>query len=48
MISRIVTKNGNKVFEIDGKPVAGKDRATAEKIQNLFLEEVRRQTGVTL
>ena len=42
------TKNVIYVFEIDGKPVAGKDRATAEKIQNLFLEEVRRQTGVTL
>lgn len=42
------TKNVIYVFEIDGKPVAGKDRSLAEKIQNLFLEEVRRQTGVAL
>jgi D-alanine transaminase len=42
------TKNLIYVFEIDGQPVAGKDRALAERIQNLFLEEVYRQTGVRL
>lgn len=42
------TKNLIYVFEIDGKPVAGKDRATAERIQKLFLDEVCRQTGVAL
>lgn len=42
------TKNLIYVFEIDGKAVAGKDRPLAEEIQNLFLEEVRRQTGVAL
>lgn len=42
------TKNVIFVYEIDGKAVAGKDRALAEKIQNLFLEEVTRQTGVVL
>ena len=42
------TKNIVYVYEIDGKAVAGKDRELAEKIQNLFLEEVRRQTGVAL
>ena len=42
------TKNVIFVFEVDGKPVAGKDRCLAEKIQNLFLEEVYRQTGVQL
>lgn len=42
------TKNLIYVFEIDGKAVAGKDRPLAEKIQTLFLEEVRRQTGISL
>lgn len=42
------TKNLIYVFEIDGKTVAGKDRALAEKIQTLFLEEVTRQTGIVL
>lgn len=42
------TKNLIYVFEIDGQAVAGKDRVLAEKIQNLFLEEVYRQTGVQL
>lgn len=42
------TKNLIYVFDIDGKPVGGKDRPLAEKIQNLFLDEVYRQTGVRL
>jgi len=42
------TKNMICVFEIDGKPVGGRDRALAEKIQALFLEDVFRQTGVRL
>ena len=40
------TKNLIYVFEIDGKAVGGKDRALAETLQNLFLAEVARQTGV--
>ena len=42
------TKNVICVFEIDGKPVGGKDRALANRIQDLFLEEVYAQTGVAL
>ena len=42
------TKNVLYVFEIDGKEVGGKDRALAKKIQDLFLEEVYRDTGVRL
>lgn len=42
------TKNVIFVYEIDGKEVAGKDRALAQKIQTLFLEEVYRQTGIAL
>ena len=42
------TKNLIYVFDIDGKPVGGKNRTLAEKIQSLFLDEVYRQTGVRL
>lgn len=42
------TKNVLRVFEVDGKAVAGKDSALAEKLQDLFLAEVTRQTGVAL
>ena len=42
------TKNVIFVYEIDGKAVAGKDQALAGKIQDLFLEEVYRQTGIRL
>lgn len=42
------TKNIIYVYEIDGKEVGGKDRPLAERIQNLFMEEVYRQTGVQL
>ena len=42
------TKNVIFVYEIDGQQVAGKDPALAKKIQDLFLEEVYRQTGVKL
>ena len=42
------TKNIIYVYEIDGKEVGGKDRPLAERIQNLFMAEVYRQTGVQL
>lgn len=42
------TKNVIYVFEIDGKPVGGKDRQLAERIQKLFLDEICKETGVTL
>ena len=42
------TKNILYVYEIDGKPVGGKDRALAERLQDLFLAEVYRQTGVRI
>lgn len=42
------TKNVICVFEVDGKPVGGKDRLLSTRIQDLFLEEVRSQTGVAL
>ena len=40
------TKNVIYVYEIDGKPVAGKDPALREKIQQLFAERVYADTGV--
>ena len=42
------TQNIVYVFEIDGKPVGGKDRTFATKLQDLFLEEVYKDTGVRL
>lgn len=42
------TKNVIRVFEVDGQAVAGKDSALAEKLQDLFLAEVTRQTGIAL
>ncbi len=42
------TKNILYVYNIDGIDVGGKDRALAEKLQNLLLDEVARQTGVRL
>ena len=42
------TKNVIYVFEIDGKPVAGKDPALREKIQELFAEKIYQDTGVRL
>ena len=42
------TKNLVYVFEIDGTSVGGKDRALAEKLQSLFLDEVYKDTGVRL
>jgi len=42
------TKNVIRVFEIDGKAVAGKDAALAQRMQTLFLAEVFKDTGVTL
>ena len=40
------TKNVLYVYDIDGTPVGGKDQALAHKLQELFLDEVYRQTGV--
>ncbi len=42
------TKNILYVCEIDKIPVGGKDRALAERLQELFLDEVCRQTGVQI
>lgn len=42
------TKNILYVYEIDGKPVGGKDRALAQRLQELFLAEVYSQTGVQI
>ena len=42
------TQNIVYVFEIDGKAVGGKDRALAERLQSLFLDEVYKDTGVRL
>ena len=42
------TKNIIYVFEIDGKSVGGKDRALAIKLQDLFLKEIYKETGVQL
>lgn len=40
------TKNVLFVYEIDGKPVGGKDAALREKIQALFSEKIYADTGV--
>jgi D-alanine transaminase len=40
------TKNVLYVYDIDGTPVGGKDQILAHKLQELFLDEVYRQTGV--
>lgn len=42
------TKNIIYVFEIDGKPVGGKDRELAIKLQELFLDKIYAETGVRL
>lgn len=42
------TKNVLFVYEIEGKPVGGKDSALREKLQNKFLEKVYADTGVQL
>ena len=42
------TKNILYVYEIDGIAVGGKDRALAQKIQELFLDEVYKETGVRI
>ena len=42
------TKNAICVFEIDGKPVGGKDRALATRIQDLLWQEIYAQTGAQL
>ncbi len=40
------TKNVVYVYEIDGKPVGGKDRELGERIQSLFTERIYRETGI--
>ena len=40
------TKNVLYVFEIDGKPVGGRDQVLRERIQELFAEKVYADTGV--
>lgn len=42
------TKNVIYVYEIDGKPVGGKDAELREKIQDLFAEKVFADTGVRI
>jgi len=42
------TKNILFVYEIDGERVGGRNRELAQKLQDLFLEEVFKQTGVRL
>ncbi|MBE6662668.1 MAG: D-amino acid aminotransferase [Ruminococcaceae bacterium] len=42
------TKNVIYVYEIDGVAVGGKDRALAQRIQALFLDEVYRETGARI
>ena len=42
------TKNVIFVFSVDEKPVGGKDRALALRIQELFLDRVFAQTGIKL
>lgn len=42
------TKNVIRVFEIDGQAVAGKNAPLAQMLQELFLAEVARETGVVL
>ena len=42
------TKNVIRVFEVDGKAVAGKDAPLAQRMQALFLAEIARETGVVL
>ena len=42
------TKNLIYVYEIDGKAGGGKDQALAKKIQDLFVQEVYKQTGVEI
>lgn len=42
------TKNILYVFDVDGKSVGGKDRALATKLQDLFMQEIYKETGVQL
>ncbi len=42
------TKSILYVHQIDGKAVGGKDRALAQRLQELFLDEVYAQTGVRI
>lgn len=40
------TKNVIYVYEIDGRPVGGKDKALRERLQELFSEKIYADTGV--
>ncbi len=42
------TKNVIFVYNVDGKPVGGKNQELAHRIQDLFLEKVYNETGVRL
>ena len=42
------TKNILYVYDIDGKAVGGKDQTLAHKLQELFLDEVYKDTGVRI
>ena len=42
------TKNVIFVYEIDGGAVGGKDRALANKIQDMFFDKIEKETGVRL
>ena len=42
------TKSILYVYQIDGKVVGGKDRELAQRLQDLFLDEVYAQTGVRI
>ena len=42
------TKNILYVYEIDGQAVGGKDQVLAQRLQQLFLDEVYKQTGVRI
>ena len=42
------TKNVLYVYEIDGQPVGGRDKAMRERIQELFAEKVYADTGVRI
>ena len=42
------TKNILYVYDVDGTAVGGKDQALAQRLQELFLDEVYKQTGVRI
>lgn len=42
------TKNVIYVYDVDGQPVGGKDQVLAKRLQDLFSDEIYRETGVRL